>query len=182
MNRWRALGLSAAGLATLCASAMAIGAAPDKRNAAIRPLLDCRKIADTTERLACFDRESATLDAADAKNEIAVMDKEDVKKTQRSLFGLSLPKLPFLSGGDDEKDTPDSAKLDEIESKIVSARPLKSGEWLITLEDGASWQTVEAMPYGKPAPNQSIVIKRAAFGSYKGSINKWIPVKMKRVN
>jgi len=157
---------------------------PEDRVKAIRPLLDCRQIAEPSERLTCFDRESASLDQAASNNQIAVVDRETVRQTRRSLFGLSLPRLPFFGGGDDDddEDADDADKVREITSTLASVRALPHGEWQFTLADGARWQTIEPMPYGTPRAGMTIVIRKGALSSYKGRIENWVGVKMHRIN
>lgn len=180
VERWmRAM---SAALLIAAGAATAAGAAdePGDRARALRPLLDCRQIAAATERLACFDRESASLDQAASANQIAVLDREAVRETRRSLFGLSLPRLPFFGRGGDDAEEAD--RVDEITSTITGVRALADGEWQFTLADGARWQTNQPLPYGRPREGMTIVIQRAAFGSYRGRIENWVPVKMRRVN
>jgi hypothetical protein len=155
--------------------------APKAPPRALGKLLDCRPIADSAARLACYDEQVAAIETATAKDEVVVLDKEDVRKTRRSLFGFTMPKLPFLGGGDDDKDRHDDTELSEIDDVIKSARPMAYGIWVVTLEDGSQWQTVEPMAYGAPKTGLKITVKRAALGSYKASINNWPVVKMKRI-
>lgn len=177
----RTMALAAGLLIAVGTSTAALGAdEPEDRARAIRPLLDCRRITDGTERLACFDRESASLDAAASNNQIAVVDRETVRQTRRSLFGLSLPRLPFFGGGDDDGNDADAVR--EISATIASVRGLPYGKWEFTLPDGARWETMEPMPYGRPRAGMAIVIRKGALSSYKGSIENWVPVKMRRVN
>ena len=178
----RKMALAAGLLIAIGASTAAVAAdEPEDRAGAIRPLLDCRRIAGATERLACFDRESASLDEAASTNRIAVVDRETVRETRRSLFGLSLPRLPFFGGGDDE-DESDADAVREISATIASARALPYGKWQFTLPDGARWETLEPLPYGRPREGMSIVIRKGALSSYRGSVENWVPVKMRRVN
>jgi len=155
---------------------------PGERNAVIRPLLDCRKLEGDSARLACFDRESAALDAADAKNEIAVLDKDAVRETRRSLFGFSLPRLPFLGSGKDAGDDEKDAALQSIEATITSVRNLGFGKWQIELDSGARWATTEAIVGRGPEAGQAIEIKRGAVGSYFGKIEGRRAVRMTRVD
>lgn len=181
----RALILSAGALTLLQLPAVATAVEPGEGNKAIRPLLDCRKIVDAGERLSCFDKESATLDEADRKNELTVMNKDDVRKTRRSLFGLNLDGLPFLGGGGDKDDA--SAEQEEgrsrITAKVLSARALGYGKWAFELDNGANWVTTEAVPHREPEAGGDVVIKRGALGSYRASFGGSVrPVQVKRVN
>lgn len=168
------------GSLAVLAPVAATASTPPERNAVIRPLLDCRKIADAPARLACFDRESASLDAADEKNEITVLDKDAVRKTRRSLFGFSLPRLPFFDGKDD--DGQEEAGLQAIEATIASVRSLGYGKWQLELDDGARWSTTEAIVGRAPEAGKTIEIKRGAIGSYFGKIEGRRAVRMQRVN
>src|SRR5690606_8398267 len=125
--------------------------------------------------------ESAALDAADAKNEIAVLDREAVRETRRSLFGFSLPRLPFLGGGRDEGEEKDEG-LQSIEATIKSARSLGYGKWQIELDSGAQWATTETVAGRAPSAGKAIEIKRGAIGSYFGKIEGGRAVRMTRVD
>ena len=131
---------------------------------------------------------SATLDEADRKNELTVMDKEAVRKTRRSLFGLNLSGLPFI-GGDDKAESDDAKSADELEgqtritAKIASARPLGYGKWAFDLDDGAHWVTTEAMEFKDPAPGMTVVIKKGSLGGFSAGFDGGIrQVKVRRVN
>ena len=155
-------------------------AAPKAPPRALSKLLDCRSIVESTARLACYDQQVAAIETATAKDEVVILDKEDVRKTRRSLFGFSLPKLPFLGGGDDDDKKTDGMDVDQIDDVIKNVRGLPYGIWVVTLSDGSQWQTADAMTFGTPKPGLKITIKRAALGAYKATINKWPVVKVKR--
>ncbi len=143
-------------------------------------LLDCRALTDNVARLACFDRQVAALDTAAKDDEVVILDKQEIKKTRRSLFGFNLPRLPFLGSSDADAKTakPEDAR---IESTLASVRPQANRLWLLTLEDGAQWQTTEPIPYEIPVAGMKVAIRKAAMGSFLGNINGWRAVRMKRV-
>ena len=66
-------------------------------------LVDCRAIKETADRLACYDREVASLDAAERSKDVVIVDKEQVREAKRTIFGLALPRIK-LFGGDDDAD------------------------------------------------------------------------------
>ncbi|WP_083276631.1 hypothetical protein [Sphingobium phenoxybenzoativorans] len=173
------------GATLVCAGivlAIPVQAAQKAPPRALSKLLDCRAITDSAARLACYDEQVSAIESATEKNEVVVMDKEDVRQTRRSLFGFSMPKLPFLGGGDDDKnDDEDENRVTQIDDTIKNLRAMSYGIWVFTLEDGSQWQTADPMPYGTPKPGLKISIKRAALGSYKASVNGWPAVKIKRV-
>ncbi|HEX7783522.1 MAG TPA: hypothetical protein VF509_12010 [Sphingobium sp.] len=174
---------AAAGTGALCLiiCGAPLLAAPKAPPRALSKLLDCRAVTDPAARLACYDEQVAAIESATARDEVVVMDKEDVRKTRRSLFGFTMPKLPFLGGGDKDDGGKDESQVNEIEDVIKNLKALPYGIWVFTLEDGSQWQTSDPMPYGTPKPGHKIMIKRAALSAYKASVNGWAPVKVKRV-
>lgn len=169
-----------AGLALVVTPALAKdGNKPMPRSEFLQKVVDCRAIADGTERLACYDAEVARLDEAAAKHEVYMVDKQQVQKTRRTLFGLPLPNLGLFGGGDDE-DNKDN-QIAELESTVKSAS--YNGEaWIITIAEGSTWQQMDFSPLAlSPKPGMPVVIKRAALGTYKMSVRKQPGIKVKRI-
>lgn len=128
----------------------------------LQALLQCRAIADSEARLQCYDTAVASLAQATETGAVVVVDRESIRRTRRSLFGLSLPNLPFLGGGGD-----DSSEPSQIEAPIRSARSVDYGKWLITLEDGAVWQTVQQDTRSRdPRTGDTATIRKGSLGSY----------------
>ena len=155
----------------LCAALSVSSAAPaqSKRQRAplVEALANCRGERDDAARLRCYDTAAAALTDATAQGKLVVIDQEDVRKTRRSLFGFSVPKLPFFSGDDSagEQQSEITAKLDR-----VSALP--HGKWQLRLEDGALWETTEVSAFTRPPrAGNEVVIKRGALGNYFLRIN-----------
>jgi len=165
-----------AALAVLAVPAVAKD--PPKQSPLVRDLQACRAIADPTERLACYDKQAgALLDAAN-KGEVAVVDKSEVRKARKSLFGFAMPKLPFFSG-DDSAD----AVSDTLESTVKSASGIGYGKFRVVIAEGnAVWETTES--YGTmrdPRAGDKIVIKRGPLGSFLLKIGSNRGVKGRRV-
>jgi hypothetical protein len=140
----------------------------------------CRAIADSAQRLACFDAASAKLDAAIVANDLYMVDKAQVRETRRTLFGLPFPRLGLFGGGDD-KDSADANEVTQIDSTVTSARANAEG-WLITIAEGSTWQQTDDTALGlSPKPGMTVVVKRAALGSYRMNIGKLPSIKVKRV-
>lgn len=132
----------------------------------------CRTIADSTARLACFDRTAAALDSSVKSKELMVVEREEVRKTKRRLFGFALDeKSVFGDTGD--------AETTEITTKITSVRP--AGAYvLIGVESGGAWQTTE--PYAfTPRVGTNVTIKRGALGSFFIKFDRGAGVRGKRV-
>lgn len=159
----------------MLAAASGAEAAEPERATALRKLVACRSIADITARVACFDREVAAIDAAEARKDLVVFDRAQVRKTQRSLFGLSLPDLNIF--GDDSKDA-----QKEIVSTIKRAWVNSNQKWAFELPDGARWaQTDSRVIHLDPRPGDSIRIRRAALGSYLANIGRQTAVRVQRI-
>jgi hypothetical protein len=145
------------------AAAAAAGAAPKRiLPPVVQDLSACRTLADDSARLRCYDAAAAALAQAADKGDIVVVDRDDVRKTRRSLFGFNVPKLPFFSGDDSASD-----QQDEITAKIAGAHSLGNGKWSIRLEDGAVWETTEAKSAVRtPRAGNEVLIKRGSLGGY----------------
>lgn len=145
------------------------------RAPAFQRLLDCRAIKDVAERLACYDREVASLDTAEQTSEVVIVDKEQVRKAKRGLFGLSLPNIKLFGDNDTSED------VAQIESRIASASEGIEG-WTIRLEDGTVWrQTGTDSFYRTPKAGLAAVVKRGALGSFILRVEGSPGVKVKRV-
>lgn len=138
-------------------------AAADEQPAPLKALEACRAISDNAQRLACYDREAGALLQSVERKETVVLDKQEVRKTKRSLFGFTLPKLPFFGGG--KEDDKEEAEFTQIEAPIKTVRPIGYGKFRFTLDEGAVWETTEGIN-AFPKPGQKVVIKKGLMGSY----------------
>ncbi|MCA3730326.1 MAG: hypothetical protein INF03_12320, partial [Phenylobacterium sp.] len=59
-------------------------------------LLSCRSVRADADRLACFDRASASLAEAEAGGALVVMDRAKVEAVRRQAFGFSIPSIADL--------------------------------------------------------------------------------------
>jgi len=142
----------------------------------ISNLFECREIADAAQRLACFDREVAAVYEAQESDELMIADREQVEKTRRGLFGLRLPDLGIFGGNEDEA-------LNELSSTLARATKLKNGRHIFELEDGARWiETEDVAGFRKFKAGDTIVIRKAALGSFKAKVNGKRAAKVRRLN
>ena len=168
--------LAAGALAGLSGAALAQVAPGQERPAAFEALVACRAIADDAARLACFDTAAAGLQEAADRRDLVVVDREQVRKTKRSLFGLDIPNLNPFSGGPDEED-----EIESIESKVASALRHGNGRWTVVLDDGSSWIQTDDKPLALgPRKGQKIVVNKAAMGSYMMRVNGQPGIRVKR--
>lgn len=130
----------------------------------LQSLTQCRTITAAEERLSCFDKAVAALEQAVQTKEVRILDKQDVQRTRRSLFGFQLPRVGLFNEGDDDAKR---EEFTEINTTVASARQVQNGrvEIRLTGEDDAVWQTTEAMTF-PPKPGDKIRIRKGAIGSY----------------
>ncbi len=173
-----AAGLTLASPVVIVSQAAAADAAQSK----LQTLLDCRSIAAATERLACFDRSVDALQSATAKRDIVVVDRDVIRKTRRSLFGFSLPSGPIFGdgGSSNGKAAAPSEEEREINATIRSARLAADGFWVVVLDDGAVWHQTDGTLALSPKAGNTVVIRRAALGSYYMRVGGQPGVKARR--
>ena len=167
--RLASLLLAASAAAILCSPAEAQrrrNQAPE-RPEVLNQLTACRTVTDNTERLACFDRQVAALEAAERAREIAVVDRGQIRRTRRSLFGLRLPDLGIF--GDDDDEGEDGAAVSEINSTIRSVGSNADGRMVYRLEDNSVWVQTEGRT-GFPRAGEAIRIRRGPLGSYLANV------------
>lgn len=135
-------------------------------SAPVARVMECRKLVDPQARLSCYDGTVDSLSKALSGGSLVVVDREDIRRTRRSLFGFSLPRLPFFNGDNSQNDTPA-----EIIATIASVKALPNDMWSIVLDSGAIWQTVqEGSMQSPPKAGQKITIRSGALGSYRVSV------------
>ncbi len=166
-------------IASLSASAPPLAAAPapdQERAKELQQLIDCKKIADPTQRLACYDQAASVLDQAEAKGDIVVVNREQARKVRRQAFGFTLPSMSLFSRGEKPEE------IATAEGKIASARKLLNGHWEVKLEDGATWVQIDASEIPlDPKPGQAVKIRKASLGSYMMTVGNQREVKVHRV-
>ena len=177
---WR-LGAVALLLCPIAASAAA-PAQPNPRPESFRKLMDCRQILGDADRLACFDAQASAVEAAEAREDLVVIDRAQVRQARRSLFGLTLPDFNLF---DREKDVgkQELEEFTKIETTIKAANQNGAGRWVLVTAEGARWVQSENRELSRdPRPGQKIVIRRAALGSFLANIDGQIAIRVSRVN
>lgn len=147
----------------------------------VAALQQCRTMTDTAARLACYDRAVDALNAATASNEVVIVERQEVRKVRKGLFGFSLPKVGFLTGRADNAEDNSDAK--ELQTTITAARSIGNGKWRFTVEDGATWETVEtSSAFTDPAPGRKVLLEAGSLGGYFAKVEKGRRVQAKRIN
>lgn len=133
----------------------------------------CRAITDDSARLACFDREVASVLAERESGAIRVVDAEDIRETRRSLFGFSTPKTGlFASEGEEEK---------RLQSTITSLRQVRADYWEVTIAEGSVWRASDTPRRFKPKVGDPVELEEAALGSYWLRVDGKTGVKARRI-
>jgi hypothetical protein len=179
MNAFGAQLRFAAALLTTALAAAPVARAAEApapaRAVQLQQLLDCRKLTDPTQRLACFDQAAGVLDLAEAKGDVVVVDREQARKVRRQAFGFTMPSISLFTRGEKPEEITSAAGV------IASARRLNTGKWEITLEDGARWVQVDLTEIPlTPKAGQKVKIKAATMGSFVMSVNNQREVKVHR--
>ena len=138
-------------------------------------VIQCRSIADAAQRLACFDQSVGALATAQQNRDLYVADKDAMREARKGLFGFSVPKLRIFADDDMEKD------VDQIETTVTGVGQGPRG-LIFTLKDGARWAQTDGAYMDRPKVGSAIKIKRAALGSYFGTINKGVGFRIERLN
>lgn len=172
----RNLLMAAIGCALVPAGAPAQPANID-RPAALKRLTDCRAIADQMRRLACYDREVAAVDAGEARKDLVILDRQQLSKARKTLFGLTLPNLAIFGN-----DNPETEGVSHIESKIKAVSQTPYGKWIFDLPDGARWAQIDSkeLPI-HPKGGHDIKIRKAALGSYLANVNGQVAIRVQRL-
>ena len=165
--------LAAVGLFALPASAQQ---APPP-SPLVSALAACRAVTDEGARLACYDKASEALTGAAARGDIAVVDRDQVRKVRRSLFGFAVPKFPFFARKDDKDDEPK-----EITSTVQGFAFAGNGRFRVVIADNyGTWETTESAPLNDPKPGTKVTIKSGVMGSYFMQVGKQRWVRARRV-
>jgi hypothetical protein len=143
----------------------------------IREVARCRPLTEAAERLACFDRATAALLAAEEKADIIIVDRQQVEASRRSGFGFGPQDVTLL-----RQHGAQIAPLDRIDGILAVAISDAGGQWTFELRDGAVWQQIDTNTLSRlPSAGQAVAIKRASLGSYLLAVGKDVAVRVRRV-
>jgi len=146
-----------------------------KRAAAFQAVLDCRATTDAAARLTCFDAAASSLDQAETKGDIVVIDREQASTARKQAFGFELPSLDIFDKVMPKED------LDRVTVTLKDAYRGKDGKWVMVLEDGAVWRQIDAeTPFNAPRAGSTVKIRRAALGSFFLNIDGQTAIRAQR--
>lgn len=137
----------------------------------------CKAIAQNQERLACYDRATATILTSRAAGDLMVLDRKTVIARKQSRFGLPVPTSEMFGGGKAD----DTTEVRQLDASIKVAKPAGIyGRWNMELDNGSVWQTVDALSF-PPDAGDKIVLKEAPLGGYRASIAGGRSILVKRI-
>jgi hypothetical protein len=140
----------------------------------MQALLACRSIADSAQRLACYDSAAGTVAQAIVKKDIVVVDRAQANAAKRSLFGFSVPDFAGMFGGGDD--------VKEIQGSVAGVTNNADGGWTIKLADGSVWSQTDDTPVALPPQRgDKVVVRRGALGSYFLRLGRQPGFKVRRV-
>lgn len=176
--RWRLAALfagCAGGLLTLAVQAQ--DAAPAANDDYLAALKACRSIKDEDDRLECYDAKVGAMVSASDAGDVRIVDREDVRRTRRQLFGFTVPDLDILEGDEQDKETSEL-----LETTVTSARQLTNKAWRFTTAENAVWEISNA-PARLTAikPGDKVIFKKASLGYFFIRFNGQMGVKGKRI-
>jgi hypothetical protein len=130
--------LSGAALA-LAAGGPALAAKPPPTTApAVQAVVDCRRIEDSIQRLACYDAATDALTKAAASGDLVTLDRQQRRSVRKQAFGFTLPALAMFDAGEKAEDS--------IDETLASARQDAQGKWRGLASDR------RRVPVPRPAP------------------------------
>lgn len=172
--------LAALGLLAAASASAQQSQEPQVRPQALTRVLDCRTVPAAAERLACYDREVAAFETAEQAREVVVYDREQIRRTRRTLFGIALPDLNIFGGRKD--DGAESEEVTQLDSTIRAVSQGGNSRYVFTIEDGARWAQIDDRELSAtPRAGQKIRIRRAAMGSYLANIGGNTAIRVRRV-
>lgn len=165
---FRRIGAVAACLLVTGAPCAAQPAPSAGASAAADRLADCRRLSDDKPRLECFDREITAFISARDRRDLVVVDRQEIQKARRSLFGFSLPDIKLFGSNRNGKD---GSEIEELSGTIAAVKAVGYDTWQWELADRSIWQTVEAQKRaGYVKRGDAIVIRPALLGAYRAKV------------
>ena len=140
----------------------------------LQRMADCRPMQDNTARLDCYDKAVEAIDVAKKKKDFVVLDRGEVQKAKRALFGFSLPSIRLFGDGKDDE------QLKQLVGVLQSSTSLPGGLMRFAMQDGGIWETTEGTMVGL-RQGDTVTIKAGSLGSYIASAPGRRSVRVRRL-
>ena len=165
----------------LCLALVAAPAHADATRDALTEMTKCADIADSAERLKCFDAA-----VPHAKSALAAPAPVAKEKSFLDWFGFGRPSPPVTKPEDFGKAAPEPApgeEITQIKATVLEFARTLRGKCLFVLDNGQVWRQLDADSTNVPDPDERstmrVTIETGALGSYNLTIegrNAWIKV------
>ena len=148
----------------------------------------CVSVADSAQRLACYDSAVAGLKQAESSGGLAVVNREQIEKAEKEAFGLATPSLSALAESARSTTPADAATekpkaLDRVTFAVKSVKPGPDGKYRFTLENGQIWKQLDTTKLRNLGSGPwKAEIRKASLGSYLLTVDKQAAVRVERVN
>lgn len=157
----------------LCAALFAAGSArADVARDALTEITKCAEIADSSERLKCFDAAVAR-----ARSALAAPAPEASKKGFLEWFGFSRPEKPVTKAEDFGKPPPEAepgSEITTITAKVIEFATNPYGKAIFFLDNGQVWRQLDAdstvVREPRAGTTMKVTIEMGALGSYNLTI------------
>ena len=173
-------GVTKAGLvlaAALLACAPARAADPTARPPALQSVIDCRKLTDGAQRLACYDAAVAKMDEAETKGDLVTLDRDQRQAARRQAFGFSMPAFTMFDRGEKPE------TINKVVETVASVSVTAQGRWVLRMRDGAVWRQIDGEElYKKPHAGSVAEIHKASLGSFMMNIDNQPAIRVHRDN
>ena len=155
--------LKLAALATFALTSAALAAEPkaEARTAVFQNLIDCKGKTAAAERLACYDAAVSSLDVAEKKGDIVLVDREQARAARKQAFGFALPSMAMFDRGEKPEE------LDRVATTVVRAYQGGDRRWTVELAGGAVWaQNDDEALARAPKAGSKAEVRKAAMGYF----------------
>lgn len=159
----------------LCATSVPTRAQAQDERVTLNILRECAKISDVMGRVACYDRNIGVDVAQPAQPPLPTgfgANQVPPRGPAPAIPPLVAPAPadPRGFGANQlvQPEAPRATSLDAISARVAAARQLAPGVYVLTLEDGAQWQFVDAASpsFDPPGKGATVEFFAASMGSY----------------
>ena len=148
----------------LAGPVLAAPRAAPTRAAVVQAVVDCRKIEDAAQRLACYDAAVEAMNKAESTGDLVTLDRRQRQAVRKQAFGFTLPTLSMFDTGEKQ--------VDQIDETLATSHQIAQGKWVFQMQDGAIWRQIDDEWLSRPPhPGSVVKISRAMLGSYMLSVD-----------
>ena len=135
----------------------------------------CAQIEDVAARVTCYDNNIGP--RAGAVAAVPAMPAAANSPVVSRQSGMGAEQLPQV------RQATRAQEIDEVRARLAAVERVGSGLYLMTLDDGAQWEFVDAAPfsYDPPSAGANVRIERGALGSYRMVYNRQQGLRVRRV-